>query len=66
MNLRNPLHGSNKAYKKGSTLALKPLIDINSSAKQGYQWPYKKRIIEFSLNVSTEFSEFVDKSMSLQ
>ena len=31
-----------KARKKGSTLALKPRVDVTKSPKQGFQWPQEK------------------------
>ena len=35
-------HTSEKACKKGSTLAFKPRTDVTKSPKQGYQWPHEK------------------------
>ena len=35
-------HTSEKACKKGSTLALKPRADVTRSPKQWYQWPDEK------------------------
>ena len=31
-----------KLAKNGSTLALKPQVDVTRSPKQGYQWPHEK------------------------
>ena len=37
-------HTSEKACKKGSTLALKPRADVTRSPKQGYRWPHEKEL----------------------
>ena len=37
VNLKNPLQA-----RKGSTLTLKPRVDLTRSPKQGYHWPHKK------------------------
>ena len=36
-------HRGKKAH-KGSTLALKPRVDITRSPKQGYQWPHEENL----------------------
>ena len=40
---------SEKAHKKGSTLALKPRTELTRSPKQGYQWPHKKDFFPLKL-----------------
>ena len=42
MNLMILLHVGDKPQARGSTLALKPRIDVTRSPKQGYQWPQEK------------------------
>ena len=42
VNLRNPLHASEKAHKQGIHPGLKLRADVIRSPKQGYQWPHKK------------------------
>ena len=39
---KTQIHTSEKARKKGSTLALKPRADVTRSPKQGYQRPHEK------------------------
>ena len=36
VNLKNPLHAGDKNASEGSTLALKPRVDVTRSLKEGY------------------------------
>ena len=41
VNLRNPLHAGDEAYKQGIDPEFEPRLDVTRSSKLGNQWPHK-------------------------